>query len=87
MQSKNLKSKLKVSNDTPSSLNIDGEKYKQVLLNLVQNAVKFTQSGGISIIVGFTSEKCQGGKKCGFLGTTVRDSGQGIDEKTKQTLF
>ena len=56
MQSKNLKSKLKVSNDTPSSLNIDGEKYKQVLLNLVQNAVKFTQSGGISIIVGFTSE-------------------------------
>ena len=65
---------------TPKDLNIDGEKYKQVLLNLVQNAVKFTQTGGITISVDFTKQICKGGNKCGLLSTTVKDSGQGIDD-------
>ena len=57
------------------------------MLSLVQNAVKFTQVGGLIINVDFTKQTCPSDSKCGVLVTTVKDSGQGIDEQTQKTLF
>ena len=42
MEGKQLQCKFEISDETPGELNIDPKKYQQVLLNIVQNAVKFT---------------------------------------------
>lgn len=46
---------------------------KQVILNLVQNAIKFTTQGGIKLIVDFNKLDRE-------LWITVQDSGIGISE-------
>jgi signal transduction histidine kinase len=47
---KSLSYTVDVSNDTPPILS-DRTKLKQVLLNLLSNAMKFTNKGGVSIVV------------------------------------
>ncbi|WKE66439.1 two-component sensor histidine kinase BarA [Gallaecimonas kandeliae] len=69
--------------DTPDSLMGDALRLKQVLTNLVGNAVKFTQAGGVDIIV---SHDCQEDEGC-EIRVTVTDTGVGIDPKQQQYLF
>jgi len=40
----------------PSTLITDDQRIKQVLLNLLQNAVKFTMNGGITVSVSFDND-------------------------------
>ena len=73
---------------TPNELYFDKEKYQQVLINIVQNAIKFTQQGGFEIILEFKpSYECYGDMPCGTLVTMVKDSGCGMQEETKKRLF
>ena len=62
----------------PPSLLIDGDRLLQLLLNLVGNAVKFTQSGAISVTVRHTR---------GRLTVEVRDTGPGIAAEDRARLF
>ncbi len=48
---KNIDIRLRLSEDTPEAVVIDGPRLRQVLLNLLNNAVKFTQQGHISLYV------------------------------------
>lgn len=82
-QAKNLKVTLKVNPDVPQQLIGDGERLKQVLLNLVGNAVKFTYSGGVHINVG-TADRTGGRVTLQF---TVADTGIGIPESARSRLF
>lgn len=66
----------------PSSVLGDGHRLRQVLLNLVGNAVKFTSEGRIELIVSTVEEP--GGARLRFV---VRDTGIGFDDKTAQRLF
>lgn len=61
----------------------DGDRLRQVLVNLVANALKFTPSGGR---VRLSSEvvKDEGAR---FLEVTVADTGRGMDEGDLQRLF
>lgn len=56
----------------------DKNKFKQVLINLIGNAMKFTKEGGISI-----SLKNEGK----FVKILVSDTGVGIPEKNQKLLF
>jgi len=56
----------------------DKEKLKQVLVNLVMNAIKYTEKGKVEIIV---SEDGKRGK------ITVKDSGIGITERDLERIF
>lgn len=58
-----------------------------MLLNIVQNAVKFTKEGGFEVYLEF--EKCKecDSEGCGVLITTVRDTGIGMDDDTLKHLF
>jgi CheY-like chemotaxis protein len=61
----------------------DGDRIRQVLTNLVGNAIKFTDSGGIAIAV----EYLERDENQATLRVAVRDSGVGIPEEKIHTLF
>jgi signal transduction histidine kinase len=56
----------------------DGEKVRQILVNLVGNAVKFTDRGRVSVGVE---------RRNGEVRVLVRDTGIGIDEADRPRLF
>ncbi len=82
-QQKNLELVLKYSAECPVLFTGDPEKIKQVLVNLIGNAIKFTHHGFVKIII----EKPQHGSDPNFIQLTVSDSGIGIDEQSVEHLF
>jgi len=72
-----------VYQDVPFEIMADSVRLKQVLTNLVSNAVKFTDSG--SVIVRIMLEEELSGKVA--LKFTVTDTGIGLTEKQQENLF
>lgn len=66
----------------PSRLLMDGHRLKQVLLNLLSNAAKFTRDGTIELKV----EASITGKRCA-LEFSVSDSGIGIAPQSQAAIF
>lgn len=67
----------------PNALRGDASHLTQILLNLLQNAVKFTEHGSISLHAGElsrTDERI-------VLKLSVRDTGIGIPEEARQRIF
>lgn len=60
----------------------DGMRLKQLLNNLVGNAMKFTRDGGVVVSVATTAQ--EGGLA---VGLTVDDSGPGVPEAAAATIF
>lgn len=72
--SKPINLEFEIDDDLPKYLIGDGLRIRQVLINLLNNAVKFTEEGYIRLIIKVLrsdDEKCQ-------IKFAVRDSGQGI---------
>ena len=61
----------------------DGRRFKQILMNLVKNAIKFTEEGSIDICVKYTGLWLQRGK----LEIDVKDTGHGIESQDMPLLF
>jgi signal transduction histidine kinase len=72
-----------VAEDVPGVLIGDPLRLRQVLLNLLDNAVKFTSTGGISLTV---SQEDSSEGKC-MLHFAVRDTGIGIPADKQRTIF
>ena len=81
-EEKNLQLNLLCPEDMPH-LFLDALRMRQVLLNLVGNAVKFTNRGGITVSVSF--EKT--GKESGTLTVKVADTGIGVSEEFQRKIF
>jgi PAS domain S-box-containing protein len=73
---KNIEFVLDIAQDVPGELKGDPFRLKQVLVNLVSNAVKFTHKGEIRIKVSNLGPRGQGGE----LMFEVHDSGIGISQ-------
>jgi len=76
---KGLSIEVNLSQRLPEFVKIDAGRLRQILLNLVGNAVKFTQAGGVSVFADFDGKQ--------HLLLSVRDTGIGIEEEKKNHLF
>ncbi len=66
----------------PATLLGDEKKLRRVIMNLVDNAIKFTDKGCVTIGIGFRKEEY------GInLMVTVRDTGIGMDEENLDKMF
>jgi signal transduction histidine kinase len=77
-QQKGLTLDLQLAPDLPGRVLMDGRRVRQVLFNLIGNAVKFTPQGGVALSIAPEGE---------MLRFTVRDSGIGIDPAVLPHLF
>jgi len=74
-----------IDEDIPKSLGIDGIRLRQVLVNLVGNAVKFTEEGYIKISVHAFNVDEHHSKL--DLEISVKDTGIGIAEGERENIF
>jgi CheY-like chemotaxis protein len=81
--SKGLALQYTIAPDVSRHLNGDQGRLRQVLINLIGNAVKFTATGGISLTV----ERDVNSEADGFLRFNVADTGIGIPPEKQQTIF
>jgi CheY-like chemotaxis protein/anti-sigma regulatory factor (Ser/Thr protein kinase) len=80
---KGLKLQSLINDDVPKTLYGDPARLQQILWNLVNNAIKFTQQGDIRIEVQKISSQ-NGVSKLAFL---VKDSGIGVPDEKLKTIF
>ncbi|HEU6449574.1 MAG TPA: ATP-binding protein [Verrucomicrobiae bacterium] len=80
---KNLRFECSVREDMPRAILIDRIRLRQILVNLVGNAIKFTDKGGVEVRVG--SEKENGSRIT--LIVEVQDTGVGIPRSKLDAIF
>ena len=76
---KGLSFNVKRNCNTRFIINTDRGRVTQVLINLIGNAIKFTQKGKIELSVSFNQEK--------MLLFSISDTGIGISEEDKKIIF
>lgn len=80
---KGLELTLNIKNDVPDNVIGDPLRLQQVITNLVGNAIKFTESGNIDVLVekrAISNTKVQ-------IEVQIRDTGIGIPEREQSRLF
>jgi len=81
---KNLRGRMRIKNNIPKILTLDHYRLTQIFLNLIGNAVKYTDGGGIDVIVEWIPNKETVDDKCfepkPFMGD---DQDEGIFEKSQ----
>jgi len=83
-EQKNLVFNINVDENTPDSLYGDDLKIKQIILNLLTNAVKYTHKGSVTLDVGYS--KSENDNEI-MLDISVSDTGIGIKEEEMPSLF
>ncbi|BCS35369.1 hypothetical protein TBR22_A45960 [Luteitalea sp. TBR-22] len=82
-QAKGLQLEATIAPGTPTVVVIDPGRLRQVLFNLVGNAIKFTEAGGVT--VGVSADSLVDGRVT--LRVEVTDTGIGIPEEKQRLLF
>ncbi|MGE0086420.1 MAG: PAS domain S-box protein [Desulfococcaceae bacterium] len=77
---KGIELRFESSPETPRFIRADEQKFRQVLLNLLGNAVKFTSQGHIIIRIGYSEKDFR-------LSAEVEDTGPGIAPEEMHLLF
>jgi Amt family ammonium transporter len=75
---KQLEMNCQIDDDLPHILVGDPERLRQVLVNLIGNAIKFTEQGEVNLNVSRRGDVMRIG---------IQDTGIGMDEKTRKKLF
>lgn len=83
-QEKGIGFKIEVSENLPASLFGDDVRIRQVIMNLVSNAIKYTKEGSVTLRIWFSYLKPE--SKTGMLNVMVIDTGIGIKEEDLPTL-
>jgi signal transduction histidine kinase/DNA-binding NarL/FixJ family response regulator len=81
-EAKGLQFIIERSNDLPQYINTDDQKLRQVLINLIGNAIKFTQKGTVTLRV-----KSQSKNQIQTILFEIEDTGAGIAPEEMESLF
>ena len=84
-EEKGLTFELDVDSQIPSVLHGDELRIKQVITNILSNAVKYTKEGGIVFAV--SASKCRKEEDSVILHVSIRDTGIGIKPEDLDKLF
>ncbi len=82
-EQKGLKLSYRVSPEVPLTLAVDQLRLRQILLNLVGNAIKFTKEGSVEVDVRVQSLE----ETAACLQFVVQDTGPGIPSEKQQLIF
>lgn len=77
-EEKRLSMECVIHDRVPAAIVVDARRLKQVLLNLLGNAIKFTERGGVRLEIA---------PQGGFLRFAIRDTGPGIEPQYLSRLF
>jgi len=80
---KNLEVTLAIDPDVPESIHADPVRLQQVLINLIGNAIKFTERGSVRLTVNAGAETAQGVP----LMFAVHDTGIGVPAEKQELIF
>ncbi|CZF78881.1 Sensory/regulatory protein RpfC [Grimontia celer] len=75
---KDIQMEMDIADDVPDNIYQDGNRFTQILLNLVGNAVKFTEHGKVKVSMRVLN---------GRLKLSVQDTGIGINAERKKDVF
>lgn len=78
-QIKNIEFHYQLAAELPIGIRADEKRLRQVLINLVSNAIKFTDVGSVTFSINYTSE--------GKIRFQIRDTGIGIVPEKLQIIF
>ncbi len=79
-EKKGLKLAFSTDKKAPYTVNGDMEKIRQVILNLIDNSIKYTKKGSVKVIL----TKDEAAKK---VRLEIKDTGMGVTPEIKATLF
>lgn len=82
-EEKKLSLKVNYKTLIPETVQADSVRFRQVLINLLTNAVKFTGAGSVTVEISFSSDA----QNEGVLKIQVSDTGLGMDHVTQENLF
>ena len=82
-RAKGLALTVDVAPDLPTVVLGDANRIRQILLNLLGNAIKFTENGEVGLTIGWNAT----GLASGELVCAVRDTGIGVDGESLQKIF
>ena len=82
---KHLDFAVNITNDLPECLILDEVRIRQIMFNLIGNAVKFTDKGKIAVTV--NQSNCRDDSSRINLAVAVEDTGIGIPAKHHQEIF
>lgn len=77
---KDLILNFEIQGQAPETVNTDPTRLRQILINLIGNAIKFTAKGWVKVTMSFQPNK-------NFLIFLVEDTGEGISEASETRLF
>ena len=77
---KSLGLEFRVTRHIPDGVMVDGDRLRQALINLIGNAVKFTDYGGVELHL-------RAGEQADEVVIDVKDSGPGLDAEAQALLF
>ncbi|MFL7902694.1 HAMP domain-containing protein [Azospirillum argentinense] len=91
-EEKGLRFDIDMTQPLPAAIQTDQKRLEQVLNNLLSNAFKFTETGGVTFRVGLASEGWSAAHPVlnaaeGVLAFTVVDTGIGIPENKQRIIF
>ncbi|MBC77650.1 MAG: hypothetical protein CME64_16715 [Halobacteriovoraceae bacterium] len=79
-EKKNIKLEFNYKTDIPEKIMSDSKRIKQALFNVLNNSVKFTSEGHVSMDIYYAKENST-------FTFVVKDTGKGISDKAKNEIF
>lgn len=76
-----------VITELPTYVYADAKRLRQILLNVLNNAVKFTNKGGVILRVGYFQKKNTPPNSPVMIKFEIKDTGEGISETNLKKIF